>query len=81
MCDESRTDDLTTVLRELDAAKALLRQMQAAVTFIGEQEVDAAPWQRQLASGEPGREHPRELDEHGDTGCTVRTRHGGRRHM
>jgi hypothetical protein len=29
MCEESRADDLLTVLRELDAAKALLRQMQA----------------------------------------------------
>jgi hypothetical protein len=29
MCDESRADDLTTVLRELDAAKALLRHLQA----------------------------------------------------
>jgi hypothetical protein len=29
MCEESRADDLTTVLRELDAAKALLRQTQA----------------------------------------------------
>jgi len=29
MCDEPRADDLTTVLRELDAAKALLRHLQA----------------------------------------------------
>ena len=29
MCDESRADDLTAVLRELDTAKAVMRQMQA----------------------------------------------------
>jgi hypothetical protein len=29
MCDESRADNLITVLRELDAAKALLRHLQA----------------------------------------------------
>ena len=29
MCEATRADDLTAVLRELDTAKALLRQMQA----------------------------------------------------
>jgi len=32
MCEGSRTDDLITVLRELDTAKACLRQMQAQLS-------------------------------------------------